>query len=609
MMMGGYANRIARVDLTDSSVSYEPIDERDAQMYVGGRGLGVKMLFDNGPEVEPLSEENILCVMVGPLTGCGVYMSGRASVVTKSPLTGTCTDSHIGGWTGAKLKWAGFDGIVFGGKAEEPTYALVENGTVSLHDASDLWGMGVHETVETMRDRHGQDAAVMTIGPAGENLVSYAAWVNANDRAAGRGGTGAVAGSKHLKCVVIRGDEVDAPSPADNEALRLANRAVVQKLREVPVTNPATGDLHVNGTNVLMNMANEIGALPTRNAQRTVFLHADAIGGETVGESILVEHGACSRCPVACKKAVEITQGKYAGLRMESVEYESSWAFGAMCDNGDINAIAAMIDRCNDLGLDTIETGNALAVAMEATERQLIDGLDWGDTDAMMRIIGEIAYREGIGEDLAEGPARAAAKWNAPEISMSVKGQSIPAYDPRGMKGMGIGYATSNRGACHLRGYTPAAEVVNWVLGEEMIADPLEWKGKGDLLAIFQNVYGFTDSIDMCKFSTFSVPLDQFCGLYTAVTGNALDAAGLLEIGERVYNLERYYNNLNGFREGSDTLPQRFLEEPGNGVADGSICELDLMLEEYYAARGWRDGVVPEEKLRQLGILSELATG
>jgi len=512
MALGGYANRIARIDLSTSAIEYERINEEDARKYVGGRGLGVKFLFDNGPEVEPLSPDNILCVMVGPLTGTQAPMNGRVCMVTKSPLTGTCTDSHMGGWTGAKLKWAGFDGLVFKGQAATPTYACVEDGTVTLRDASDLWGKGVHETVRIMRERHGEDVGVMSIGPGGEKLVRFASWINADDRASGRGGTGAVGGSKNLKCIVIKGVEANMPQPANPEAFREAHRATLRKIREVPTTNPTEGDLHVHGTNVLMNMSNEIGALPARNAQRSDFARADAIGGETVADTILVSRPACYACPVACKKEVEITEGKYAGLHMESVEYESAWALGAMCDNADVKAVAAMIDRCNDLGLDTIESGNALAMTMEATEKGLVDGLAWGDTDAMMALLRDIALREGIGDELAEGPAHAAEKWGAPELSMSVKGQSIAAYDPRGMKGMGIGFATSNRGACHLRGYTPAAEVVNWVLGEEMVADPLEWKGKGELLGIFQNVYGFTDSADVCKFGTFAIPLDVYAG-------------------------------------------------------------------------------------------------
>jgi len=275
-----------------------------------------------------------------------------------------------------------------------------------------------------------------------------------------------------------------------------------------------------------------------------------------------------------------------------------------MCDCADVSAIAAMIDRCNDYGLDTIEAGNALAVTMEATEKGLVkDGLAWGDDSAMVAMLRKIAYREGLGNDLAEGPARAAAKWGDPEISMSVKGQSIPAYDPRGMKGMGLGYATSNRGACHLRGYTPAAEVVHWVLGDSMAVDPLEWKGKAQLLIIFQNVYGFTDSIDVCKFGTFAIPLDAYAGMYSGMTGVKLDAGGLLKIGERIYNLERYYNNLNGIGEGADTLPKRFLTEKGTGAASDSVCELDAMLEDYYQIRGWHKGVASEAKLAELGIL------
>ncbi len=604
MNLGGYANRIARIDLSSGEVRYEGINEDDARKYVGGRGLGVKYVYDNGPEIEALSPDNILCVMTGPLTGTRVRMSGRLCVVTKSPLTGTVTDSHMGGWTGAKLKWAGFDGLIFKGKAEKPTYAYVEDGKVTLYDASDLWGKGVHETVKLMREKHGEDVAVMAIGPAGENLVRFACWINADNRASGRGGTGAVGASKNLKCIVIKGDRANMPKPADAEAFREADEACLAKIREIEVTDPKEGDLHVHGTNVLMNEINEISALPTRNAQRTDFAAADDIGGETVAETILVKRPTCHACPVACKREVEITEGKYAGLHMESVEYESAWSLGAACDNNDLNAIVAMIDRCNDYGLDTIETGDALAMTMEATEKGLVDGLEWGDTDAMMELIRKIAFREGLGDDLAEGMDPCSKKWGDPSIAMTVKGQSIPAYDPRGLKGMGIGYATSNRGACHLRAYTPAAEVVNWVLGAESEMDPLQWKGKGELTFTFQNVYGFTDSLDVCKFGTFSIPLDVYAGLYSGMTGVPLDAEGALRIGERIYNLERYYNNLNGFREGSDYLPKRFLEEPGTGAAKNSVCELEEMLEEYYAVRGWENGVVPQSKLKELGIIA-----
>lgn len=602
-MLGGYANNVGWVDLTTGAIDYKEIDEGDARNYVGGRGLGVKYVFDNGPEVEALSPDNILCVMVGPLTGTRARMSGRLCTVTKSPLTGTIADSHMGGWTAAKLKWAGFDGLVFKGKADKPVYAYAGDGAVSLHDASDLWGKGVHDTVRLMREKHGDDVAVMAIGPAGENLVRFACWVNADDRASGRCGTGAVAGSKNLKCIVIKGDRKNMPKPADAAAFKKANDDCLAAINACDTTNPKDGDLHLYGTNVLANMLNEVGGYPTRNAQTTVFEATEAVSGETVADTILVNRPTCWACPVACKKEVEIKEGKHKGLHMESMEYESVWSFGPMCNISDTGAIAALIDRCNDFGIDAIESGDAVAMTMEATQKGLVDGPQWGDSDAALSLVEDIAFRRGLGADLAEGMDPCSKKWGDTNIAMTVKGQSIPAYDPRAVQGMGIGYATSNRGACHLRGYTPAAEVVFWVLGEETEADPLEWKGKGELQMIFQNVYGFTDSLDVCKFGTFAIPLDVYAALYAGMTGAPLDAAGLLKIGERVYNLERYYNNLVGFREGSDYLPERFLTEKGAGPASESVCELDKMLEEYYSLRGWENGVVTEAKLIELGII------
>lgn len=608
MNFGGYRNRVAWVDLSTGQTEYKPIDEEDARKYIGGRGLGAKYVFDNGPEVEPLSPDNILCLMTGPLTGTDVNLSGRIAACTKSPLTGTIVDSHQGGWSGARLKWAGLDGIVFKGKSEKPILALVEGGELTLHDASDLWGKGVHDTVLALQEKYGEkDMSVMTIGQAGENLVNFACIMNEHDRASGRGGTGAVMGSKNLKAVVVKGVRADRPRPFNAEDFKEAHaRGLDQLMDEAVVTSPKKGGLSVYGTNVLMNMINAIGAMPTRNAQSTFFELHEKISAETVNETILVGNPTCHACPVACKKEVEITEGPHTGLRMESVEYESAWAFGAMCDMDDLAAVAALIDRCNDYGLDTIEAGNALSITMEATERGLLDGegLAWGDSDAMLELLLKITFREGIGDDIADAPARAAEKWGAPEISMSVKGMSIPAYDPRGIKGMGVAYATSNRGACHLRGYTPAAEVIGNVLGPTDVTDPLEVEGKGKLAVIFQNVHAATDCLEVCKFTTFSENLDAFAEQYAAITGNPMDADGLLKVGERVFNLERHYNNLIGFREGSDYLPERFLKEPSDGPGStGHVCELDQMLDEYYAERGWENGVVPESKLKELEII------
>ncbi len=608
-MIGGFTDRVAWIDLSTGAIEYKGIDEADAKKYLGGRGLGVKYVFDNGPEVDPLSPDNILCVMTGPLTGTDVNMSGRLAVVTKSPLTGTVADSHMGGWTAAKLKWAGFDGLVFKGKADKPTYVYIENGEATLHDASDLWGKGIHETLKTLRERHGDECDGMSIGQAGENLAKFACWVNVDDRAAGRNGTGAVAGSKNLKAIIIKGDRSNRPRPANPERDRAARRrALAGIMAEENITSPKKGGLSLYGTNSLMNVTESVGALPTRNAQKTAFgaENAELISGEYVREHYLVAEPTCHACPVACKKEVEIVEGPYEGVRMESVEYEPAWSLGANCDNPYIPAIAAIIDLCNDYGLDPIELGNVYSTYMEASEKGYTNGdgkLEFGDHASMYKLVKAIALREGVGDKLAEGAARTAEAFGHPELSMTVKGQAIPAYDPRGLKGMGIGYATSNRGACHLRAYTPAAELGVMPFGSLKV-DPLEWKGKGELAAIFQHVHAISDSLDICKFSAFAMGADEYMEQYNGVTGLDNTVDDMMLCGERIYNLERHYNNLAGIGEGADTLPKRFTEEPSTMPgSEGQVCELDLMLEEYYAVRGWVNGVVPDEKLRELGIV------
>ncbi len=609
MQLGGYANKVAWIDLSKGTIEYKPIAEQDAAKYIGARGLGVKYVFDNGPTVDALSPDNILCFMNGPLTGTDVNLSGRMAVVTKSPLTGTVTDSHHGGWSAARLKWAGFDGLVFKGKAKKPVYAVVENGQVTLQDASDLWGKGIHETIKILQERHGgeKDLSVLAIGPAGEKLVKFACWINENDRASGRGGTGCVAGSKHLKANVIRGQHANRPRPSNKEAFDAARKlALAQLMDERFVTSPRYGGLSVYGTNVLMNDTNEIGALPTRNAQFTSFGDkAELISGEHVKETILVNDPTCHACPVACKKEVEIKEGPFK-VHRESVEYEPAWALGAFCGNSDIAAVAYIIDRANDWGFDAIEIGTVLAMYMEYSQKGFAngDGLAWGDTKAMAETARKIAFREGIGDTLAEGTGKAAKKLGHPELAMAVKDQGIPAYDPRGIKGMGLGYATSNRGACHLRGYTPASEVVGNVLNQTGKTDPLAWEGKAQLVITFQHVHTMTDCLDLCKFSTFAESLDVYAAQLSSFVGASYTVGDLLKVGERVYNLERHYNNLNGFREGSDTLPKRFLEEPSTMPGSlGQVCELDKMLEEYYRLRGWVNGVVPESKLKELEII------
>ena len=609
MELGGYADKVAHVDLTSGTVEYKGIPEEWARKYIGARGLGVRYVFENGPTVEPLSPDNILCFMNGPLTGTAANMSGRMAIVTKSPLTGTVTDSHHGGWSAARMRWAGFDGLIFKGKADTPVYAYIEDGRVELRDASAVWGMGVHDTVKHFQAQYGEkDLTVITIGPAGEHLVRFASWVNENDRASGRGGTGCIGGSKNLKAVVIKAKK-SLPKPANKEAWKKAHdRALSVIMDEANITSPRKGGLSLYGTNVLMNITNTMGALPSWNGKVTGYGdECENLSGEHVYDHILVNNPTCHACPVACKKEVELKDGMYKGLRMESVEYESAWALGANSGHHDINAVVKMIDQCNDYGMDTIELGNAFSTYMEIAEKGYLNGhppLAWGDWPKMIELTEMIAYRQGVGDALAEGPARFAANLGHAELSNTVKGQAIPAYDPRGLKGMGIAYATSNRGACHLRAYTPAAEL-NIMPFQSLKADPLEWDGKGKLVKAFQDIHAFSDSLDLCKFSAFAQGVEEYTQQYAAFVGlPEFTVDDMLKTGERIYNLERYYNNLAGHAEGSDYLPHRFTHEPSTEPGNlGHTCELDLMLAEYYGARGWKDGVVTDWKLQELEVI------
>ena len=623
--LGGFNDRVARVDLSEGDVGYESVDQEDAEKYIGGRGLGVKYVFDQGPDVDPTGPENLLAFMNGPLTGTQVTMSGRIAVCTKSPLTGTVTDSHHGGWSGARLKWAGFDGLLFEGKADEPVYAVVEDGEVELRDASHLWGQGFHDTRDAIEEElegsFGKNLSVMGIGEAGENEVKYACIMNEDDRASGRGGTGCVMGSKNLKAIVVK-SSTKMQKPADPETFKKGHKQAMEVITESDVTAPNEGGLSLYGTNVLMNATEEMSGLPTNNGKYTSTadaraggfgddeFDAEAVSGENVRENILVDEPTCHSCPVACKKEVEVDvmhKGEEMNVRTESYEYESAWALGPNSGHTDRDEIALMLQRCNDHGLDTIEVGNMMAMAMEMTEEGKLDalgaGIDWGDSEEMVEMISKIATRETeLADLLAEGPRRVADRMDAHDNSLAVKGQTIAAYDPRCMKGMGIAFATSNRGACHLRGYTPAAEI----LGIPEKVDPVEWEGKGELTATFQDLHAVSDSFDICKFNAFAEGIEEYVLQYNGMTGRDVTEEDLMTAGERIYALERYYNNLCGFDGADDDLPNRFVEGdnamPGQGGVEGSLVELDRMKDEYYGVRGWVDGVVPDGKLDDLDI-------
>ena len=592
--MNGWMGKTLTVDLTTGEISTAPLDMEMAHLYLGGRGIGARLLWDLvGPEVDPLSPENVLIIATGPMTATGFQTSNRFSVSTKSPLTGTVLDANSGGSWGMRFKRTGYDLMIIKGRAPKPVYIELSPEGVSIEDASHLWGKNVPETSLALgQDKNKRN--VLCIGPAGENLSRMAAIMNDVSRAAARGGPGAVMGSKNLKAIVVEGKEkVDFE---DKERFRFVQYEATKMLKANPITSQALPEF---GTAVMMNILNGIGALPTRNFRETYFEFAEDISGEAITDEILLKNDACWACPIACTRVTKTSKREGEGP-----EYESAWAFGASCGVSDLEAITEANYLCNDLGLDTISAGSTIACAMELTERGLLDSdLRFGRADLLCQAVEDMAYRRGLGDDLAEGSARLAAKYGAPELSMSVKSLEMPAYDARGMQGQGLLFATSNRGACHMRGNMLGPEV----LGLPKLIDRLQVQGKAGYVILHQNSSSVMDSLVACKFANIAVADEYFARALTALTGVEYPTGDLIRAGERIWNLERLYNLREGFTRADDTLPPRLLTEPAMGGSEGQVSHLEPMLEEYYRARGWdQNGFPKPAKLEELG-LAELA--
>jgi aldehyde:ferredoxin oxidoreductase len=568
-----------------------------ARLFLGGRGLGARLLWDLvGPEVDPLAPENVLIVATGPLTASGAQTSNRFSVTTKSPLTGTILDANSGGWWGMQFKRTGYDALIVRGKAKDPTLIEITPEGVALKDAAHLWGKTVFETSEAL----GQDnnrRNVLCIGPAGENLSRMAAIMNDATRSLARGGPGAVMGSKNLKAIVVVGDQKNAPE--DREQFRFMLYETGKLLKASPLTSQALPEF---GTAVVMNVVNEIGALPTRNFQASQFEGADAISGEQMTDTILVRNQACWACPIACTRVTRTEKAEGEGP-----EYETTWAFGAQCGVDELEVIAEANYLCNDLGLDTISVGSTIGCAMELAERGLVDSeLRFGRADMLHDTIRDIAYRRGLGTELAEGSYRFAEAHGAPELSMSAKMLELPAYDPRGMQGQGLLFATSNRGGCHMRGNMLGPEV----LALPRLIDRLGTQGKAGIVAIHQDSAAVIDSLVICKFTNMAVTEEYFARTLTAVSGQTFSADDLMRAGERIWNLERLYNLREGFSQADDTLPDRLLNEPvQDGPSAGFTVKLAPMLEEYYQFRGWNQDGVPTQATLERLMLDSLVEG
>lgn len=582
---------ILHVDLTDGSFRKEPIPTDLYEKYLGGRGLGVKLLYDSlAPGTDPLSPANLLVFAVGPSTATSVPTAGRFVVITKSPQTGTIFDSHAGGFFAPQLRRAGLAAVVFHGKSPSPVYLWINDDQVEIRDASKYWGKDTTVTNDGLIEDTDSKAQVACIGPAGENLGLMAAIMTDKHRAAGRGGVGAVMGSKNLKAIVARG--TGKAGVHDPEKLKLA----VEKARRLLKRNGVTDkSLPVYGTAVLVNVANEIGMLPTFNFQEGTFNDAEGVSGEKLLERFSAGTYNCHGCPIGCGR-VSLIKGK----KMGGPEYETIWSLGPQCGINDLEWIAIANDRCNLFGLDTISVGSTIGAAMELVQTGRLDApLKFGDTAGVLEIIEDIAHARGLGAEMAEGSKRLAERYGAPELAMQVKGLEIPAYDPRGAQGHALGYATSNRGGCHLRSYLIGPEI----LGSPVLIDRDSPKGKADLVMLYQDLSAAMDSMVVCRFTNFAWTVDDYAEMLAAGTGFEINGRDLLRIGERIYNLERLFNLREGFTAKDDTLPPRFFKPLPEGGSRKRVVHLDVMMPEYYSLRGWnKKGEPTKDTLKKLAL-------
>ncbi len=598
-IMAGYSGKFLRVNLSTGQIDRENLDMELAMKFIGGRGLASYYLAQEvDPEIEPFDPANKIIFATGPLTGSQAPTGGRYMVVTKSPLSGTIASSNSGGFWGAELKCAGYDFIIVEGKSDKPCYIYINDNTVQIKDAKKYWGKLVSETTDLLlQETRDSKARVLTIGPAGERLALLACVMNDKYRAAGRSGVGAVMGSKNLKAIVVRG--TGKLSPARDEEAKKVLTNVRKKIRENDVTSKG---LPTYGTSILVNLINQSGIYPTNNFQESYFETADKTSGETLAEKYLVRNMACFHCPIACGR-----YSKVDDVEGEGPEYETVWAYGASCGVDDLAAIIKANKLCNEYGLDTISAGATIACAMEMYEKGIIgsdeiDGpaLKFGSGEAIVEWTRKMGAGEGFGVKLALGSYRLGEEYGVPELSMSVKKLELPAYDPRGVQGHGLQYATSNRGGCHVRGYMIAPEIVG--LPEKL--DPLSIEGKAAWVKIFQDLTAVIDSLGLCLFTSFALGADDYKDMFNSIVGQDWTTEALLEAGDRIWNIERIFNLKAGISPEQDTLPRRLLTEPiPNGPCKGHVHRLGELLPDYYKERGWNEqGLPSESKLAQLDI-------
>ncbi len=611
--MGGYRNRLLRVDLTTRRFSEQTLDQTFIHDFAGGRGFGVKLLYDDlKPGTDPLGDESELVFLAGPLAGTNAQSFSRWKVFFKSPLTGGYFKSAAGGYWGPELKFAGFDGVIVTGISEKPVYLWLHDGQYELRDAQYLWGLDCDDTHALIREEMRDPAIrVACIGPAGENLVKYAG-VFSDRRAAGRGGAGAVMGAKRFKAIACRGS---------NRTIELTDKAAFAAAVKDQIkgyqSNSGFAAFSANGTQFVVPVTNLNGMYPTKNFQEGVLRGWQSLSGDEF-DKIRVRKTQCSVCMVHCgnlSKINKVNSGRWAGAWSEGPEYETIWSFTGPVGKADIGLTVAVDKLCDDLGLDTISTGSTIGFAYELYERGIITrkdtgglALHFGNNEPVMELVRQIAHREGFGDVLAEGSLGAGHKigHGAEKYAIQVKGLELPAYDPRGAKAHGLNFLTSPIGADHNTGYAP----------QEVFGSPFPFQvdrfaveRKGELTKWNQDLTALFEVGILCSFipSQGMLSEETFGKLMSAATGvqDFADAAYLWKIGERIFNLERMFNVREGFGRKNDSFPVRLTSEPlPAGASKGQVVEQEALLDEYYEARGWdvKTGVPTAAKLRDLGL-------
>jgi len=613
----GYAGEILRMDLESFEVRREKLSKELAKKYLGGRGFNVSRLYYEVPKgVDPLGSENKLMIATGPVAGTGFPIGARLNVTAKSPQTGLLGDSNVGGHFAAELKYAGFDQIVIEGRSNKPIYIYVHDKEVEFRDADGIWGLTISKAYDAIR-RELKDWRVQTalIGPAAENMVKFSGIFFNLSRPAARTGLGAVMASKNIKAIVVRGDGyVEVADPKGFERF-------VEEVEEEVYSHVQYWPRRIMGTSRILLAANRLGILPGKHFTKAILDYAFKVSGEMLALKYNVKNRGCFSCIIPCSRFFIVKNGRFAGTFGEGPEYEALGGMTVRIGNSDLNAALKAINMLNDLGMDVISTSEVISWVMELYEKGLInrsemDGLDprWGNMDDVFKLIEMIAYRRGFGDILADGVVSAAKKLGKGYgIAFHVKGLEMIQADPRGLKGYGLGFAVASRGADHLRS-EPFIELSDDPeLGEKMFGEReatlrLGVRGKGKLVAYYENICAIVDSLEICKNIAENMDIitfDKAARLISVVTGIDLTSDEVARIGERIVNIERAYLVREGVRRKDDVLPTRFLKEPiSEGPSANHVVELEEMLNEYYGVRGWdpETGIPRVKKLLELGL-------